>query len=347
MAGGQSAQRRGNSSQGPANPKKAQAKGKSRSPRGKGGGSAGGDRRGEGGRGRGSSTTPTPKTKEGCRSRQVSRQPKSSSSQHATPRLAEASCDPVGFRRGNEETPVVDLDSDHHEEEEVVKPRHPEEEQEEDSDEKFRRVYLEQLKLSVAAFKEREAKERRNGEAPGGDGAPEPDEGGRGEGSKENEGGGGGEGARPFFPAWEGTQVPLNPQRYQRWSQGPEQQLTSQMATSTARTSSASTATMVGLGGRLLGEEGRGGGGGEGGEDRRVDGEEKVPAGDDRVEDGGLKGGRGGGGGRGKGEEGGKGKGGGKVPIAKPFPKPRPAPIVTDPITLTDGMKDVAPTKRG
>ena len=64
MAGGQSAQRRGKSSQGPANPKKAQAKGKSRSPRGKGGGSAGGDQRGEGGRGRGSPTTPTPKAYE-------------------------------------------------------------------------------------------------------------------------------------------------------------------------------------------------------------------------------------------------------------------------------------------
>ena len=112
MAGGQATQRRGGGgSQGPANPKKAQAKGKSRSPRGKGGGSAGGDHKGGGKRGRGSSGTPTPKPKEGYRSRQVSRQPKSPSSRCATPRLAEASCDPVGFRRRNEDTPVLDVDS--------------------------------------------------------------------------------------------------------------------------------------------------------------------------------------------------------------------------------------------
>ena len=360
MAGGRATQRRGGGgSQGPANPKKAQAKGKSRSPRGKGGGSAGGDHKGGGKRGRGSSGTPTPKPKEGYRSRQVSRQPKSPSSRCATPRLAEASCDPVGFRRRNEDTPVLDVDSSattdyqqddppsdgpiyedgvHVRDLEEVKPQQKSEEEEQDRDEKFRRLYLEQLKWSAAAFKEREIKENLRKGAPRGRDAPEPDEGDRGGGKGEG-GRRGGEGERPFFPSWDGTHAPSNPQRYQRWSQVPDSTPTNPRATSAARASSASTATVVGPGSRA--SEGEGGGGG----DRRAAGEGEEAKGADRVGDGGQRGGRGGG--RGGRDEGGEGKGGGKVPIAKTLPKPRPAPIVTDATTPASAPKDATAAKRG
>ena len=236
MAGGQASQRRGGS-QGPANPKKAQAKGKSRSPRDKGGGTAKGDQ-GGGARERAASGTPAPKSKGGYRSRQGSRQPRSPRSSIGTPRLAEASQEPVGFRKPSGEPPVMEVDSSTtpdcqqddppsggflHEdgpharkvevEEEVkIQSSHKKKEKdgrEEDSDEAFRRVYLEQLRWSAEAFKRREAKENLEekegaqssgeGRGEGGDREGEVTRGGSGEGGDATPGK-----ERPFFPTWSG-----------------------------------------------------------------------------------------------------------------------------------------------
>ena len=333
MAGGQATQRGGGGgSQGPANPKKAQAKGKSRSPRGKGGGTdrgeqGGGGRGGEGGRG--SSGTPGSKgQEEGSKSRQVSRQPESPCSNRGTPRLRKASQNPVGFGR-TEETPVLEVDSgsspDHPRgrlppdepvrrteayerdlEREVEHPPRKEEEKKM-GDETFRE-YMALLRRNVREAEQREMKRSAYSDTPGrsqegalgGEGG-ELREGGRVEERRQRQ-------ERPFFPTWEGQ--PFSPSE-----PTPQRQ---------------STSSALGAQRDIEANQGAKRGRGKGGGGARTLGYDDVATGTDRL-------GRGKGGGEGEGERG-KGK---KVLIAKTFPRPRPLQIAMT------GLSSGSPTKRG